>query len=82
MSPKTEYSVGLTADKVLPKFILINSTKFVSLVSVSDNLANVNVIFNLCAPAAFSFDVPVALSNKVPSSSGVTKSSVIVNPTL
>ena len=78
---KDKYS-SLTADKVLPKFILINSTKFVSLVSVSDNLANVNVIFNLCAPAAFSFDVPVALSNKVPSSSGVTKSSVIVNPTL
>ena len=44
--------------------------------------ASVNAILNLCAPGAFTFDVPCALSFNDVSPSGVTKLSVVVNPTL
>ena len=37
--------------------------KFVSSEVVNDCFVRVNAILNLSAPAAFSFDVPVALSN-------------------
>ena len=52
-----------------------------SAVDVSDNFVSVNVILNLWAPEAFSFDDPVALSNKLVSSVDVVKVSLIVKPT-
>ena len=58
------------------------STKFSSSVAVKVFFASVNAILNLCAPGAFMFDVPCALSFNDVSPSGVTKLSVVVNPTL
>jgi len=43
---------------------------------------SVNAILNLWAPGAFWFDVPCALSFRLPSSFGVTKDSVTNRPTL
>ena len=56
--------------------------KFVSSAVTNDCFANFNSILNLSAPAEFSFDVPVALSNSVESSAEPTKVSVIERPTL
>ena len=60
----------------------MSSTKLESAVEDKDNFAKVKSILNLWAPAAFSFDEPVALSNKLESSVDVTKVSVIVRPIL
>ena len=56
--------------------------KFVSSEVVNFCFDKVNAILNLSAPAAFSFDVPVALSNSVESSAEPTKVYVIERPTL
>ena len=66
---------------ILPFLNLNNSTKLASAVDVKDNLVRVSVILNLWAPEAFSFDEPVALSNKLVSSVDVVKVSLIVKPT-
>ena len=66
----------------LPSLSLNVSTKLASAVDVNDNLASVNVILNLWAPVAFTFDEPVALSNRVVSSVDVIKDYVTVKPTL
>ena len=50
--------------------------------AVNTFFESVNAILNLCAPGAFIFDVPWALSFNELSSSGVVKLSVVVNPTL
>jgi len=67
---------------MLPLLTLNNSTKFSSSVALVVFFASVKAILNLCAPGAFTFDEPVALSFIVLSSDGVTKLSVIVKPTL
>ena len=56
--------------------------KFVESVAVRDFLTRVNWIFSLCAPGAFSFVDPAALSNKVVSSVELTSVSAISRPTL
>ena len=65
----------------MPPSILASSTKLESAVEVSDNFAKVKSILNLWAPAAFSFDEPVALSSKDVSSVDVTNVSETVKPT-
>ena len=60
--------------------ILPNSTKLVSSVAVKAFFVSVNAILNLWAPGAFTLDDPVALSNKLVSSSGVVKDSATLNP--
>ena len=49
---------------------------------VIDFLTKVNSIFNLLAPGAFSFEVPVALSSKLVSSVEVINDSSTERPTL
>ena len=56
--------------------------KLESAVEFKESFARVKVTFNLWAPFAFSLLLPVALSNKVVSDSGVTNVSEIVKPTL
>ena len=64
-----------------PPTILNISIKLESSVESSPTFARVKVIFSLWAPVAFTFDEPVALSNKDVSSVEVIKLSLIVNPT-
>ena len=56
--------------------------KFVSSEVVNDCFVRVSATLNLSAPAAFSFDVPVALSNNVLSSPEPINDSTIERPTL
>ena len=51
-----------------------------SSVEVIAFFTSVNAILNLWAPGAFTLDDPVALSNKLVSSSGVVKDSATLNP--
>ena len=63
-------------------FTLTNSTKFASSVEVNAYFDRVSVNLSLSAPAAFSFEVPWALSYKELSSAVDINDSVIVKPTL
>ena len=68
---------------MIPASTLDNSIKLsISWVPVIDFLTKVNSIFNLLAPGAFSFEVPVALSSKLVSSVEVINDSSTERPTL
>ena len=61
--------------------IFTNSIKLSTSVSSKSFAASSSLIFNLWAPLAAKLVVPVELSNKLVSSSGVTISSIMLNPT-
>ena len=66
---------------MLPSLNLINSTKFVSFVSVTSFFEREVFICNLSAPGAAKFENPLALSYNPSSSFAVINCSSIVKPT-
>ena len=78
----SEYSGLVCFSSIIPLLTLTNSIKFASSVEVNAILESVSVNLNLSAPAAFSFEVPCALSYNEESSAADISSSLIVKPTL
>ena len=69
-------------NSIIPWLTLASSTKSASVTVVSVYLLNVIENFNLSAPGAFSFEVPVELSNNDPSVAELTSVSLTVRPIL
>ena len=67
---------------ITPALTLDSSTKDVPNTESNVCFASVKLNFKRSAPAAFSFDVPAALSSKESSAADVTKDSTISRPTL